>query len=99
MAGNEDKLVTLGTLAYFYSKLQTKFVAMEAGKGLSTNDFTTELKNKLDSIVTGDGDEYVTTSDIDALFEDEEETVEAGAGEGSAEGGGASLDEQDGPTE
>lgn len=40
-------------LLYFYNKLKEKFVAKETGKGLSTNDFTTELKNKLDGIETG----------------------------------------------
>ena len=37
-------------LLYFYQKLVSKFVAKESGKGLSSNDFTTELKNKLDGI-------------------------------------------------
>lgn len=40
-------------LLYFYQKLVNKFVAKEAGKVLSTNDFTTELKNKLDGIASG----------------------------------------------
>ena len=37
-------------LIYLWSKIKEKFVAKETGKGLSTNDFTTELKNKLDGI-------------------------------------------------
>lgn len=40
-------------LLYFWQKIVNKFVAKEAGKGLSTNDFTTELKNKLDGIAAG----------------------------------------------
>lgn len=40
-------------LLYFYQKLVSKFVAKESGKGLSANDFTTELKNKLDGIAAG----------------------------------------------
>lgn len=40
-------------LLYFWQKLKGKFVAKETGKGLSTNDFTTALKNKLDGIATG----------------------------------------------
>lgn len=40
-------------LLYLWSKIKEKFVAKETGKGLSTNDFTTELKNKLDGIATG----------------------------------------------
>lgn len=40
-------------LLYLWSKIKEKFVAKETGKGLSTNDFTTELKNKLDGIAEG----------------------------------------------
>ena len=40
-------------LIYLWSKIKEKFVAKETGKGLSTNDFTTELKNKLDGIAAG----------------------------------------------
>lgn len=40
-------------LLYLWSKIKAAFVAKEAGKGLSTNDFTTELKNKLDGIAAG----------------------------------------------
>lgn len=39
-------------LLYFWQKCKSFFVAKEMGKGLSTNDFTTELKNKLDGIET-----------------------------------------------
>lgn len=37
-------------LQYFWQKIVSKFVVKESGKGLSANDFTTELKNKLDGI-------------------------------------------------
>ena len=40
-------------LLYFWQKIKNKFVAQESGKGLSTNDFTTALKNKLDGVSTG----------------------------------------------
>ena len=40
-------------LLYLWQKITSKFVAKETGKGLSTNDFTTELKNKLDGIAAG----------------------------------------------
>lgn len=40
-------------LLYLWQKIVGKFVAKETGKGLSTNDFTTELKNKLDGIASG----------------------------------------------
>ena len=88
---HKPKIITMEILEYYHEKLKAKFVAKEAGKGLSENNFTTELKNKLDSIVSGD--EYVTTADIDALFEDDG-PVEAGAGSGAGEtsGDGESLD-------
>lgn len=41
-----------------------RFVAKEDGKGLSTNDFTTALKEKLDGIT----DEEVSREEIQAMF-------------------------------
>lgn len=41
-----------------------KFVAKEDGKGLSTNDFTNALKEKLDEIT----DEEVSREEIQNLF-------------------------------
>lgn len=40
-------------LLYFWSKIVAKFVAKEAGKGLSTNDYTNEEKQKLAGIAKG----------------------------------------------
>lgn len=40
-------------LLYFWQKIVNKFVAKEEGKGLSTNDYTTEEKTKLSGIDTG----------------------------------------------
>lgn len=40
-------------LQYFYNKLKTIFQAQETGKGLSTNDYTTNEKNKLSGISDG----------------------------------------------
>lgn len=40
-------------LLYFWQKCKGFFVAKETGKGLSTNDFTNELKTKLDNIESG----------------------------------------------
>ena len=37
----------------YYAKLKTKFVALEEGKALSTNDFTTSEKEKLAGIAAG----------------------------------------------
>ena len=39
----------------------------ETGKGLSTNDFTDDLKNKLDTL-SATGDETVSDDEIAALF-------------------------------
>lgn len=52
-----DKLVAKTQLEYFKGKLDAKndekYVAKEAGKVLSTNDFTNEYKTKLDGIEAG----------------------------------------------
>lgn len=40
-------------LLYFWQKIRNKFVAQEAGKCLSTNDFTTVEKNKLSGVEEG----------------------------------------------
>lgn len=40
-------------LLYFWQKIKNKFVAQESGKGLSTNDYTTAEKTKLNGISTG----------------------------------------------
>lgn len=111
MAENENALigdsavVTWAILKYYHQKVKALFVSKEAGKGLSTNDLTNELKAKIDAIITDEGTEYVTTQDVDDLFEeeendvgqgggsDEEETLDAGAAEDEVSGGGADLDE------
>ena len=41
------KFITLEMLQYFLGKLKGLFVQQESGKGLSTNDYTTEEKEKL----------------------------------------------------
>lgn len=40
-------------LSYLWGKIKEQFVAKETGKGLSTNDFTSELKTKLEGVETG----------------------------------------------
>ena len=95
MADTEKpKIVTLPVLAYFFEKLEGRYVVKETGKGLSTNDFTNELKTKLDNVESCDC-EVATNEDIDALLNEAfgEETQEAGAGSDEAEGGGANLDD------
>lgn len=39
-------------LSYFWQKIKSTFVKQEAGKQLSTNDFTNEEKQKLASLST-----------------------------------------------
>ena len=50
-------------LTYFLSKLLNKFVTKVDGKELSTNDYTTAEKNKLNGITTNAN--KVTVSDND----------------------------------
>ena len=56
MANEVKKTLDESGLLYFgqqyYAKLRTRFVAIEEGKALSTNDFTTADKQKLDNIET-----------------------------------------------
>lgn len=47
------KYLDLEGLKYYHSKTQEEFVAQEAGKGLSSNDYTTAEKNKLAAIAEG----------------------------------------------
>ena len=52
-----NKALDSNGLLYFgkeyYKKLQERFVAIESGKALSTNDYTTAEKEKLAGIETG----------------------------------------------
>lgn len=47
------KYVDQNSLIYIFTKIKENFVAKEAGKGLSTNDFTTAEKEKLAAIAAG----------------------------------------------
>lgn len=64
----------LDSLSYFRQKLKVEiasgYVAQEAGKILSSNDYTTEEKNQLADLVAsgGGGDENITNEDIDGIF-------------------------------
>lgn len=69
---NNKKLLDENGLLYFWQKIVNKFVAKVDGKGLSTNDYTTEEKTKLSGIAEGANNTTVTdnlTSDsaTDAL--------------------------------
>lgn len=46
----EKKTVEYSSLVYFWSKIKAYFVKAEPGKALSTNDYTTEEKEKLESL-------------------------------------------------
>lgn len=56
------KYLNQDCLAYFYARLKELFVRGEEGKGLSSNDFTDELKSQLEEL----NPEYIL-SDEDAL--------------------------------
>lgn len=95
MASNATKLITLEGLARYHEGLMSKigltYVAQEAGKGLSEENFTSELKAKLDSM--GTSQRIATDADMDDFLGDLfGSTTEAGADSGEAEGGGADLD-------
>ena len=67
-----NKFLDQNGLLYFWQKIVNKFVAKETGKGLSTNDFTNELKTKLDGISEGANkttveDVLTSTSSTNAL--------------------------------
>ena len=55
-------------LAMFWEQIQIRFVKRENGKGLSTNDFTNEEKNKLASIQEG------AEANVQADFNETDET-------------------------
>lgn len=47
-------------VSYLWQKIKNKFVAKEAGKGLSTNDYDSTAKSKVDKIViNGDGNSFL----------------------------------------
>lgn len=57
------------SLALIFKHLKSKLVAQEAGKGLSTNDYTDEEKSKVAAIPTNTSDltndsGFITTADI-----------------------------------
>lgn len=66
-------------VTYLWQKIKNKFVAKEAGKGLSTNDYDATAKNKVDKVViNGDGNSFLandgTYKAID--FSDLEDRIE-----------------------
>ena len=69
-ASNATKLITLEGLARYHEGLMAKlgltYVAQEPGKGLSEENFTSELKTKLDSM--GTSQRIATNEDVDELL-------------------------------
>ena len=61
-----NKFVDQNGLLYFWQKILAKFQKKEEGKGLSTNDYTTEEKNKLAGIEEGAN----KTTIVDSLTSD-----------------------------
>lgn len=57
-----EKVVSQNGLLYFFQKLKEIFVRKEEGRGLSSNDFTTEEKLKLMNIEAGANKTVVTDS-------------------------------------
>ena len=47
-----EKYISGSGLQYAFTKIKTNFVAKESGKGLSTNDYTTTEKSKLNGIAS-----------------------------------------------
>lgn len=66
MADTTKKYVSYNTLLYFWQKIKLKLagkVDAETGKGLSANDFTNELKTKLEGLEQG-----LTEAEVEALI-------------------------------
>lgn len=64
---SNSKVVRDEQLNYTINKIKTELgnkVTAVSGKGLSTNDFTNELKTKLDEI---DSMSFITTDEIDEI--------------------------------
>lgn len=53
MATTIDKICRASNLNFFLTQIKKLFVSKESGKGLSTNDYSTDEKNKLAGIQTG----------------------------------------------
>lgn len=67
-----NKFLDPNGLLYFWQKIKNMFVAKEDGKGLSSNDYTTDEKTKLSGIAEGANktiiqDNLASTSPTDAL--------------------------------
>jgi len=72
MAVQQKKYLNQAGLAYFYARLKEIFVQGEEGMGLSENDFTDALKERLESLdpetLLDDGD-ALSMEEIDAIID------------------------------
>ena len=63
-----NKFVDQNGLLYFWQKLLAKFQQKESGKGLSTNDYTTDEKNKLAGLKNTTIIDNLTSESADAAL-------------------------------
>ncbi|MBR1760274.1 MAG: hypothetical protein IJ741_03740 [Schwartzia sp.] len=61
------KLLTLGTFEYAVARLDLLYQRREDGKGLSQNDFTNELKAKLEQL--NPDDQFATADEVDEVLD------------------------------
>lgn len=63
------QILTLENLQYFKEKSDEAYIKKEAGKGLSTNDYTDADKEAIAALVAaGGGLEAVDNAEIDKMF-------------------------------
>lgn len=74
MATQQKKYLNQEGLAYFFTRLKEIFAAREEGKGLSTNDFTDALKERLEEL---DPEEIIV--DADAMTDTQIDEIIASA--------------------
>lgn len=92
MANEEkaSKLLTLGVFEYAVARLDLLYQRRIAGKGLSENDFTNELKSKLEHI---DPELFATADEVDEVLDqffpgdvDPDEPINGNEGQGGEQG-------------
>ena len=76
MASKEKKYLNQAGLAYFFARLKEIFVQEEEGKGLSSNDFTDEYKDRVDTLDPADvvmEDDALSEEEIDEILNSADE--------------------------
>ena len=76
---------------YLWNKIKSIFVTKEAGKGLSTNDYSTAEKNKLSGVASGaevnvQSDWSVTDTASDAFIKNKPTSMPANGGNAATVG-------------